>query len=73
VAHELEHRAPEPARSRTRLGEHVRFYWNANNSFGFDRVPWRELNEAVTITTVSRFMKHQMWDFHRDNGYPAPR
>jgi glycosyltransferase involved in cell wall biosynthesis len=47
-------------------GEHVRFYWNANNSFGFDRVPWRELNESATITTVSRFMKHQMWDFGVD-------
>jgi glycosyltransferase involved in cell wall biosynthesis len=39
----------------------VRFYWNANNSFGFDRVPWRELDAAATITTVSRFMKHEMW------------
>ena len=49
-------------RARERgLSEHVRFYWNANNSFGFDRVPWRELDEAVTITTVSRFMKHEMW------------
>ena len=42
-------------------GEHMRFFWNANNTFGFERVPWRELNEAATITTVSRFMKHQMW------------
>jgi glycosyltransferase involved in cell wall biosynthesis len=42
-------------------GERVCFYWNANNSFGFDRVPWRELDGAVTITTVSRFMKHEMW------------
>jgi len=40
---------------------HVRFFWNANNVFGFERVPWRELGEAATITTVSRFMKHQMW------------
>jgi glycosyltransferase involved in cell wall biosynthesis len=49
-------------RARERgLSEHVRFYWNANNSFGFDRVPWRELDAAVTITTVSRFMKHEMW------------
>jgi glycosyltransferase involved in cell wall biosynthesis len=47
-------------------GEHVRFYWNANNTFGFDRVPWRELDESATITTVSRFMKHQMWDFGVD-------
>ena len=40
---------------------HMRFFWNANNTFGFDRVPWRELSEVATITTVSRFMKHQMW------------
>jgi glycosyltransferase involved in cell wall biosynthesis len=42
-------------------GDSVRCHWNANNSFGFDRVPWRELDSAVTITTVSRFMKHEMW------------
>ncbi|HEX2827653.1 MAG TPA: glycosyltransferase family 4 protein [Burkholderiales bacterium] len=47
-------------------GDHVRFFWNANNSFGFERVPWRELDTAATITTVSRFMKHQMWDFGVD-------
>jgi glycosyltransferase involved in cell wall biosynthesis len=47
-------------------GARVRFYWNANNSFGFDRVPWRALNDAVTITTVSRFMKHQMWEYGVD-------
>jgi glycosyltransferase involved in cell wall biosynthesis len=41
--------------------DRVRFYWNANNSFGFERVPWRELEAAATITTVSRFMKHEMW------------
>jgi glycosyltransferase involved in cell wall biosynthesis len=40
---------------------HVRFFWNANNTFGFERVPWHELSETATITTVSRFMKHQMW------------
>ena len=44
----------------------MRFFWNANNTFGFDRVPWRELSEAATITTVSRFMKHEMWRFGID-------
>ena len=48
------------AREKGWLGR-VRFFWNANNSFGFERVPWRELSEAATITTVSRFMKHEMW------------
>lgn len=46
--------------------EHMRFFWNANNTFGFERVPWRELSEAATITTVSRFMKHDMWRFGVD-------
>lgn len=44
-------------------GRTVRLFWNANNSFGFDRIPWRELSETATITTVSRFMKHEMWRF----------
>lgn len=48
-------------RARARGWHDMRFFWNANNTFGFDRVPWRELNEAATITTVSRFMKHHMW------------
>ena len=48
------------ARARGWLGQ-IRFFWNANNSFGFERVPWRELSEAATITTVRRFLKHAMW------------
>lgn len=35
--------------------------WNANNAFGFDRIDWSRLNQAAMITTVSRFMKHEMW------------
>ncbi len=31
--------------------------WNANNTFGFDRIDWRRLQEASVITTVSRYMK----------------
>ena len=54
-------------RARARgWGEHVRFFWNANNSFGFERVPWRELDETATITTVSRFMKQYMWRYEVD-------
>jgi glycosyltransferase involved in cell wall biosynthesis len=44
----------------------VRCFWNANNTFGFGRVPWRALAACVTITTVSRFMKHAMWEFGVD-------
>ena len=36
--------------------------WNANNVFGFDRIDWQRLSSASVITTVSRYMKHSMWD-----------
>lgn len=39
----------------------VHCFWNANHTFGFDRVPWQPLAQVVTITTVSRFMKHAIW------------
>jgi glycosyltransferase involved in cell wall biosynthesis len=32
-------------------------FWNANNTFGFDRIDWRRLLYVNTITTVSRYMK----------------
>jgi glycosyltransferase involved in cell wall biosynthesis len=31
--------------------------WNANNTFGFERIDWARLREATVITTVSRYMK----------------
>lgn len=46
--------------------EQVQLFWNANNGFGFDRMQWRVLSESVTITTVSRFMKHEMWRYGVD-------
>ena len=45
------------------LREPVSMLWNANNTFGFHRVPWDRLAEAATITTVSRYMKHRMREF----------
>lgn len=35
--------------------------WNANNVFSFHRINWGRLGYASTITTVSRYMKHRMW------------
>ena len=35
--------------------------WNANNVFSFYRINWGRLGYAATITTVSRYMKHRMW------------
>lgn len=40
--------------------EQVTILWNANNSFGFERIAWRRLAQAAVITTVSRYMKHLM-------------
>lgn len=40
--------------------EKVVMFWNANNTFGFDRVNWPRLAHAGTITTVSRYMKQIM-------------
>jgi glycosyltransferase involved in cell wall biosynthesis len=43
------------------LRDRVVMFWNANNTFGFDRIDWRRLAFTTTITTVSRYMKHFMW------------
>jgi glycosyltransferase involved in cell wall biosynthesis len=49
--------------------------WNANNVFGFEHVEWGRLAFVSTLTTVSRYMKHLMWQHHVDpmvvsNGIP---
>jgi len=51
-------------------------FWNANNTFGFDRINWGRLGYATTITTVSRYMKQIMWKLGVNplvipNGIPA--
>jgi glycosyltransferase involved in cell wall biosynthesis len=44
------------------LRDHVVMLWNANNTFGFHRINWGVLAFAVTMTTVSRYMKFKMWE-----------
>jgi len=46
---------------RDGLRRHVNLLWNANNTFGFDRIDWARLDRASVITTVSRYMRHSMW------------
>jgi glycosyltransferase involved in cell wall biosynthesis len=41
--------------------QQVTIFWNANNTFGFERIDWGRLAPAAVITTVSRYMKHLMW------------
>ena len=43
------------------LRDRVVMFWNANNTFGFDRIDWGRLSHSLNITTVSRYMKHVMW------------
>jgi glycosyltransferase involved in cell wall biosynthesis len=50
-------------------------FWNANNVFSFWRINWGRLKFTNTITTVSRYMKHRMWEIGTDplvipNGIP---
>ncbi|OGO32932.1 MAG: hypothetical protein A2Z29_01710 [Chloroflexi bacterium RBG_16_56_11] len=40
------------------LRNRVVMFWNANNTFGFDRIDWGRLAFTNTITTVSRYMKN---------------
>ena len=44
------------------LRDRVSILWNANNTFGFERISWDRLRQAALITTVSRYMKHCMRD-----------
>jgi glycosyltransferase involved in cell wall biosynthesis len=48
------------------IRDRVEILWNANNTFGFDRIPWRALARAAILTTVSRYMRYRMWDFEVD-------
>jgi len=43
------------------LRDRVVMFWNANNTFSFDRIDWPRLARCATLTTVSRYMKQIMW------------
>lgn len=58
------------------LRDQVVILWNANNVFGFHRIDWAALQATCTVTTVSRYMKHRMWESGVNpivvpNGIPA--
>lgn len=38
--------------------------WNANNTYGFERIDWAALQRAATVTAVSRFMKFELALLH---------
>lgn len=41
-------------------------FWNANNTYGFDRIDLPTLAQATTITAVSRFMRAALAEFGVD-------
>jgi glycosyltransferase involved in cell wall biosynthesis len=47
---------------RDEIRDSVTIVWNANNTFSFERIPWERLAAAAAITTVSRYMKYQLWE-----------
>ena len=42
------------------LRDHAAIFWNANNTYGFDRIDLARLARSVNITTVSRFMRAEL-------------
>ncbi len=60
---------------RKGLRRRVQIFWNANNTFGFDRIDWKRLSRAAVVTAVSRYMRYKMWALGVDplvipNGIP---
>lgn len=42
------------------LRERAILTWNANNTYGFETIDWRALENAAQITCVSRYMKFEL-------------
>lgn len=40
----------------------VLMLWNLNSLMSLNRVNWERLNYVTTLCTVSKYMKHKMWD-----------
>ncbi len=54
----------------------VLMLWNLNSLMSLHRVNWGRLNFVTTLCTVSKYMKHKMWELHVNplvipNGIPA--
>ncbi len=50
--------------------------WNCNSLMSLHRINWGRLNFCSTITTVSRYMKHRLWQYNVNplsipNGIPS--
>ena len=45
---------------RAGMRDAVTIVWNANNTYGFDRIPWDALQRAAAILTISKYMKFEL-------------
>ncbi|MGD9705887.1 MAG: glycosyltransferase family 4 protein [Acidimicrobiia bacterium] len=48
---------------RRGLRSAARLVWTANNRFGFERIDFSRLARSATLVTISRAMKHLMWQY----------
>jgi glycosyltransferase involved in cell wall biosynthesis len=46
--------------TRRRLRQSAVLLWNANNTYGFERIAWPALARAAHITAVSKYMKFEL-------------
>jgi glycosyltransferase involved in cell wall biosynthesis len=44
----------------TGLRGNATLMWNANNTYGFNRIDWPALQRAAVVTTVSKYMKFEL-------------
>ncbi|HTE18272.1 MAG TPA: glycosyltransferase family 4 protein, partial [Armatimonadota bacterium] len=63
---------------RAGLRDDTVMVWNANNTLGFENVDFERLRFTQSLSTVSRWMKHEMWSrgcnpLVLPNGIPARR
>ncbi|HTI14055.1 MAG TPA: glycosyltransferase [Dictyobacter sp.] len=54
----------------------VLLLWNLNSLMSLNRIDWQRLNFVTTLCTVSKYMKHKMWELGVNplvipNGIPA--
>lgn len=42
------------------LRDAATLFWNANNTYGFDRIDWPRLQRSAAVMTVSKFMKFEL-------------
>src|SRR5258708_35910520 len=45
------------------LRQKVLMLWNLNSLMSLHRINWGRLNYVTTLCTVSKYMKHKMWNF----------